>query len=165
MSIRRFARFEGAVVTYIHGGGRIGVIAKFDTDLAGNSEFEVVAKDVALQIAAAAPAYLNKEQVPADVIESEKKILREQAINEGKPEAIADKMVMGRISKYYKENCLVDQEFVKDPDMSVAKMLETKGKELGGSIAVVEYARFEKGEGLEKREDDFAAEVEKMAGK
>ncbi|MBQ3053372.1 MAG: elongation factor Ts [Clostridia bacterium] len=165
MNIRRFARFEGAVVTYIHGGGRIGVIAKFDTDLAGNSEFEVVAKDVALQIAAAAPAYLNKEQVPADVIESEKKILREQAINEGKPEAIADKMVMGRISKYYKENCLVDQEFVKDPDMSVAKMLETKGKELGGSIAVVEYARFEKGEGLEKREDDFAAEVEKMAGK
>ena len=165
MNIRRFARYEGAVVTYIHGGGRIGVLAQFDTDVADNAAFADVAKDVALQIAAAAPAYLNKEAVPADVIEKEKEILKAQALNEGKPEAIVEKMVMGRISKYYKENCLVDQEFVKDPDLSVSKMLDAKGKEMGGSISVKAYTRFEKGEGLEKREDDFAAEVEKMAGK
>lgn len=165
MNIRRFARYEGAVVTYIHGGGRIGVLAQFDTDVADNAAFADVAKDVALQIAAAAPAYLNKEAVPADVIEKEKEILKAQALNEGKPEAIVEKMVMGRISKYYKENCLVDQEFVKDPDLSVSKMLDAKGKEMGGSISVTAYTRFEKGEGLEKREDDFAAEVEKMAGK
>ena len=165
MNIRRFARFEGAVVTYIHGGGRIGVAAVFDTDVADNAAFAETAKDVALQIAAAAPAYLNKDEVPADVIEKEKEILRAQALNEGKPEAIVDKMVMGRISKYYKENCLVDQEFVKDPDLSVSKMLAAKGKEMGGTIAVKAYARFEKGEGLEKREDDFADEVAKMAGK
>ena len=165
MNIRRFARYEGTVVTYIHGGGRIGVLAQFDTDVADNAAFADVAKDVALQIAAAAPAYLNKEAVPADVIEKEKEILKAQALNEGKPEAIVEKMVMGRISKYYKENCLVDQEFVKDPDLSVSKMLDAKGKEMGGSISVTAYTRFEKGEGLEKREDDFAAEVEKMAGK
>ena len=165
MNIRRFARFEGAVVTYIHGGGRIGVAALFDTDVADNPAFAETAKDVALQIAAAAPAYLDKDAVPADVIEKEKEILRAQALNEGKPEAIVDKMVMGRISKYYKENCLVDQEFVKDPDMSVSKMLEAKGKEMGGKITVKDYVRFEKGEGLEKREDDFADEVAKMAGK
>jgi elongation factor Ts len=105
------------------------------------------------------------EEVLPEVIESEKAILKAQALNEGKPEAIVEKMVMGRISKYYKENCLVEQEFVKDPDMSVTKMLEAKGKELGGTISIKAYERFEKGEGLEKREDDFAAEVEKMAGK
>lgn len=165
MNIRRFARFEGAVVTYIHGGGRIGVAALFDTDVADNPAFAETAKDVALQIAAAAPAYLDKDAVPADVIEKEKEILRAQALNEGKPEAIVDKMVMGRISKYYKENCLVDQEFVKDPDMSVSKMLAAKGKEMGGTITIKDYVRFEKGEGLEKREDDFADEVAKMAGK
>ncbi len=165
MNIRRFARYEGAVITYIHGGGRIGVLVKFDTDVADNPAFADVAKDVALQIAAIAPAYLNKEAVPAEVIEKEKEILKAQALNEGKPEAIVEKMVMGRISKYYKENCLVDQEFVKDADMSVQKMLDTKAKEMGGKIAIVSYERFEKGEGLEKREDDFAAEVEKMAGK
>ena len=165
MNIRRFARFEGAVVTYIHGGGRIGVAALFDTDVADNPAFAETAKDVALQIAAAAPAYLDKDAVPADVIEKEKEILRAQALNEGKPEAIVDKMVMGRISKYYKENCLVDQEFVKDPDMSVSKMLAAKGKEMGGTITVKDYVRFEKGEGLEKKEDDFADEVAKMAGK
>ncbi len=165
MNIRRFARYEGAVVTYIHGAGRIGVMAAFDTDLADKAEFADVAKDVALQIAAAAPAYLVREDVPAEVLEKEKEILKQQALNEGKPEAIVDKMVMGRINKYYKENCLVEQEFVKDPDLSVAKMLEAKGKELGGNITVTAYTRFEKGEGLEKKEDDFAAEVEKMAGK
>ena len=165
MNIRRFVRYEGDVITYIHGGGRIGVIAQFDTDVAANPAFAEVAKDVALQIAAAAPAYLNKDAVPADVIEKEKEILKAQALNEGKPEAIVEKMVMGRISKYYKENCLVDQEFVKDPDMSVSKMLDAKAKEMGGTISIKAYERFEKGEGLEKREDDFAAEVEKMAGK
>ena len=165
MNIRRFARFEGTVVTYIHGGGRIGVAALFDTDVASNPAFAETAKDVALQIAASAPAYLDKDAVPADVIEKEKEILRVQALNEGKPEAIVDKMVMGRISKYYKENCLVDQEFVKDPDMSVSKMLAAKGKEMGGTITIKDYVRFEKGEGLEKREDDFADEVAKMAGK
>ncbi|MDP4118289.1 MAG: translation elongation factor Ts [Bacillota bacterium] len=165
MNIRRFARYEGAVVTYIHGGGRIGVIVQFDTDVASKPEFFEVAKDVALQIAASAPTYLDRSVVPADVLEKEKEILKAQALNEGKPEAIVEKMVMGRISKYYKENCLVDQEFVKDPEISVSKMLDVKGKEMGGTISVKAYDRFEKGEGLEKREDDFAAEVEKMVKK
>ena len=164
MKIRRFARYEGAVVTYSHGGGRIGVMVKFDTadDIAAKDAFHTMAKDVAMQIAAANPTYLDKDAVPADEIAKEKEILTQQAINEGKPANIAEKMVMGRINKYYKEVCLMEQPFIKDGDLSVSKYVENCAKELGGPVKVVSFVRFEKGEGLEKREDDFAAEVASM---
>ncbi len=162
MKIRRFERMEGDLVAYVHGGGRIGVMVKFDTDVADKEGFEAYAKDVAMQIAAAVPQYLNKTDVPADVVEKEKEILTAQAINEGKPANIAEKMVMGRINKFYKEVCLSEQAFIKDGDITVAKYTENTAKELGGKIAMVSFVRFEKGEGLEKREDNFADEVASM---
>ena len=167
INIRRFARYEGVLETYIHGGGRIGVMVGFDTSdaIAANDAFKTMAKDIAMQIAAAKPEYLDRTSIPAEVIEKEKEILSAQALNEGKPAAIVEKMVVGRINKYYQEFCLVDQAFVKDPDMSISKLVESKAKELGGNIEITKFVRFEKGEGLEKREDDFAAEVEKMTGK
>ena len=115
-----------------------------------------------MQIAAANPTYTTKEDVPADVLEKEKEILTAQAINEGKPANIAEKMVMGRIGKFYKENCLVEQPFIKDGDVTVAKYTENTAKELGGDIKIVGFVRYEKGEGLEKREDNFADEVASM---
>lgn len=162
IKIRRFERYEGTVVTYIHAAGRIGVMVKFDTDVADKEGFAAYAKDIAMQVAAAMPPYLNKESVPADVIEHEKKVMTEQVLNEGKPAQIAEKIVMGKIGKYYKENCLVDQAFVKEPDLSVQKYTENTAKELGGSIAITGFVRFEKGEGLEKRQDNFAEEVAGM---
>lgn len=162
IKIRRFARYEGAVATYVHGGGSIGVMVKFDTDVANHAGFEEFGKDIAMQVAAANPGYLCESQVPADVIEKEKEILKVQAINEGKPEAIAEKMVQGRIQKFYKENCLVDQVFIKDNELSISKYVDAKAKEFGGKIEIAEFVRFEKGEGLEKRSDDFADEVASM---
>ena len=164
MKIRRFTRMEGEICTYIHGGGRIGVMVKFDVDsaVAAKEEFKNFAKDVAMQIAAVSPQYLNKEDVPADVVAKEKEILTAQAMNEGKPANIAEKMVMGRINKFYKEVCLVEQPFVKDGDMTVGKYVENTAKELGTSIKLLSFVRFEKGEGLEKREDNFADEVASM---
>jgi len=159
MIIRRFVRYEGTVATYIHMGGKISVMVKFDTDLADKDEFKTYAKDIAMQVAAANPSYLNKAQVPDEVIEHEKKIMTEQVINEGKPEAIAQKIVMGKIGKYYEENCLVNQIFVKDNKLKVDQYTAQTAKALGGKIEIVDFVRFEKGEGLEKREDDFAAEV------
>ncbi len=143
MIIRRFVRYEGTVATYIHMGGKISVMVKFDTDLADKDEFKTYAKDIAMQVAAANPSYLNKSQVPDEVIEHEKKIMTEQVINEGKPE----------------ENCLVNQIFVKDNKLKVDQYTAQTAKALGGKIEIVDFVRFEKGEGLEKREDDFAAEV------
>lgn len=164
IKIRRFARYEGVVATYIHAAGRIGVMVKFDTtdEIAQKDGFKAYAKDVAMQIAAVNPLYLDKNSVPADVVEHEKKILTEQVMNEGKPENIAQKIVMGKLGKYYKEVCLLEQPFVKDSDLNVQKYTENTAKELGGSIAVVSFVRFEKGEGLEKREDNFADEVASM---
>ena len=149
MSIRRFARFEseGLVETYTHGDGKIGVMVEFAK---GTSE---VAKDVCMQIAAARPEYLNQEEVPAEVVNHEMEILKAQAMNEGKPAEIAEKMVQGRIGKFYGEICLVEQPFVKNPDEKVSKLLESKG------ASVVEFVRFEKGEGIEKKEENFAEEV------
>ena len=162
MQIRRFARYEGEVVTYIHGGGRIGVMVGFETDLADKAEFKDYAKDIAMQVAASAPTYLDKASVPSETIEKEKEILTVQAINEGKPANIAEKMVMGRIGKYYKEVCLLEQPFIKDGDLSVTQYTEKVAKELGGSIKVTGFVRYEKGEGLEKKEDNFADEVASM---
>jgi len=165
MNVRRFERFEGVVCDYVHGGGRIGVIVEFslsDKEKANDAKFKEFAKDIAMQVAAANPQYTKKDSVPADVLAKEKEILRAQALNEGKPEAIVDKMVEGRISKFYKEVCLVEQEYIKDPDMSVAKYMQSVAKELGCDIDIIRFARFEKGEGIEKKEDNFADEVAKM---
>jgi len=152
MSIRRFVRFEseGLVESYIHGNGKIGVLVDLDVQ---NSE---LAKDVCMQIAAARPEYLDRTQVPADVLNKEMEILKAQAMNEGKPEAIAEKIVNGRIQKFYSEICLVDQAFVKNPDMTITQLLKEKGAKIN------RYARFEKGEGLQKREENFAEEVMKQ---
>ncbi len=165
IKIRRFQRYEGACVSYVHAGGKIGVLVNFDTDLADKAEFVTAGKDVAMQIAALGTQYLNRDDVPADVIEHEKEIMKAEVINSGKPEAIADKIVMGKINKYYKENCLVDQEFVKDNKQTVKQYVDSVAKSLGGTITIKEFVRFEKGEGIEKRQDDFAAEVASMTGK
>ncbi|MGI5967371.1 MULTISPECIES: translation elongation factor Ts [Anaerotruncus] len=166
MKIRRFIYAEGDVVTYVHGGGRIGVMVTFDTDVAGKDGFTEYAKDVAMQIAALSPAYLDEASVPAEVIEKEKEILTAQIQNDeklkNKPAQIIAKMVDGRISKYYKENCLVDQAFVKNGDMTVGQYTAEMAKTLGGSIKITGFVRYEKGEGLEKRSDNFADEVASM---
>ena len=152
MNIRRFARFEseGLVEKYIHGDGKIAVLVSMKS---GDKE---VAKDVCMQIAAARPEYLNEAAVPAERLEKEKEILKAQTMNEGKPEAIAEKIVLGRIGKFYSEICLVDQEFVKDPSKKVSQLLKEHNAE------VSEFARFEKGEGIEKKEENFAEEVMKQ---
>ena len=165
LKIRRFVRYEGPCVAYIHAGGTHGVLVNFEVsdEVFAKPEFEAYGKDIAMQIAAANPSYLNKEEVPAEVLEKEKEILTQQAINEGKPAAIAEKMVAGRIAKYYKENCLVEQAFVKDDKQSITAYTNATAKELGGDIKIVAFTRFEKGEGIEKKVDDFAAEVAAMA--
>ena len=166
LKIRRFVRYEGPCVAYIHAGGTHGVLVNFEVsdEVFAKPEFEAYGKDIAMQIAAANPSYLNKEEVPAEVLEKEKEILTQQAINEGKPAAIAEKMVAGRIAKYYKENCLVEQAFVKDDKQSITAYTNATAKELGGDIKIVAFTRFEKGEGIEKKVDDFAAEVAAQAG-
>ena len=152
MSIRRFERFEtnGLIESYIHGDGKIGVLVEVE---GGNSQF---AKDICMQIAAARPEYLDRNSVPADRLQKEMEILKAQAMNEGKPAEIAEKMVQGRIGKFYGEICLVEQVFVKNPDIKVSQLLKEKDAE------VVEFARFEKGEGIEKKEENFAEEVMKQ---
>ena len=163
LQIRRFARFEAPCVGYVHAGGKIGVIVTFDTDVDTTSDaFVACGKDVAMQIAALNTPYLNAEEVPAEVLEHEKKIMREQLLNEGKPEQIIEKILGGKVQKYYKENCLVDQEFVKNNDLTIAKYVDSVAKELGGKIAITGFVRYEKGDGIEKRQDDFAAEVASM---
>ena len=152
MTIRRFERFEstGLVESYIHGAGKIAVLVDFAK---GETE---LAKDVCMQIAAAKPEYLNREAVPQERVAKEMEILKAQAMNEGKPAEIAEKMVQGRIGKFYGEICLLDQEFVKDPSIKVGDLIKNKGAEM------VRYARFEKGEGIEKKEENFAEEVMKQ---
>ena len=162
IQIRRFKLMEGACVAYVHAGGVIGVLVNFKTDLADKPEFVTYGKDVAMQIAALNTPYLKESDVPAEVLEHEKEIMKAEVVNSGKPEAIADKIVMGKIGKFYKENCLLDQAFVKENKISVQQYTNNTAKELGGSIEITEFVRFEKGEGIEKREDDFAAEVSAM---
>lgn len=168
MRVRRFVKYEGPVVSYIHGGGRIGVMVKFDVtdEVAANPEFKEAAKDVAMQIAALNVPFLSEDTVPADRIDQEKEIITVQIKNDpksaNKPDAIIEKMATGRLNKFFKENCLLDQEFVKDSSMSVSKYLDTVAKKIGGDIKIVDFVRFEKGEGLEKKEDNFADEVASM---
>ena len=164
IQIRRFARLEGTLVSYVHGGGRIGVLVKLDTDL--GEKALVCGKDVALQVASMNAPYLDRDHVPAEVLEGEKKIMLAQMAEDpkmkNKPEQVLAKIVDGKIGKYYSENCLVDQEFIKDGDLTVGKYVEKCAKELGGSIKVAEYVRYERGEGIAKREDNFADEVASM---
>ncbi len=159
MNIRRFARIEGNVCSYIHGGGRIGVLVEAEGALDTDEKYEA-ARDVAMQVAAINPLYLSKDVVPAEDVEKEKHIIiaqiKEDPKNASKPDNIIEKMVGGKINKFYEQNCLLQQEFVKNGDFKVEKYLETKG------VKLVNYVRFEKGEGLEKKEENFADEVASM---
>ncbi|HBX23785.1 MAG TPA: translation elongation factor Ts [Desulfotomaculum sp.] len=159
---------EGLVESYIHGGGKIGVLVEIncETDfVAKTDEFKALVRDIAMQIAAAKPEYVSREEVPEELITKEKEILAVQAANEGKPEKIIQKMVEGRIEKFYKELCLLEQPFVKDPDKTVKQLIAEKISKIGENISMRRFVRFELGEGLEKRQDDFAAEVAAQAKK
>ncbi|GAB4163734.1 MAG: translation elongation factor Ts [Geothermobacteraceae bacterium] len=164
MNIRRFECFEpaqGVVASYIHAGGKIGVLV----ELTGNGDAErmqEVARQIAMHVAAANPQYLCREDVPAEVIEREKDIMRTKAIESGKPENIVEKIIVGQLNKYYGEVCLLEQQFVIDTDLKVGKVVENLAKELGSEISLSRYVRYQLGEGIEKKEDDFAAEVAQL---
>ena len=171
INVRRFARYaDGLSVPYIHAGGKIGVLVNMEVseNLAGNDVVVELGKDVAMQIAAMNPSFLDKADVDQATLDKEKEILMAQAIEENKnaakpkPEAIIEKMVMGRVGKYYEENCLLQQAFVKENKVSVEKHIAEVAKQVGGSIKVTGFIRFATGEGIEKRQDDLAAEVEKL---
>jgi len=153
---------EGVVESYIHGGGRIGVLVEIncETDFVGKTDqFKEFARDIAMHIAASSPRYVAREEVPAEEIEKEKEILKAQALNEGKPEKIVEKMVEGRISKYFEEFCLLEQPFIKDPDKTVATLLKEKISTIGENISIRRFVRYELGEGMEKKVDNFVEEV------
>ena len=168
IKIRRFVRYEGVCAAYVHGGGTHGILVNFETtnDIDSKDEFTAYGKDIAMQVAAANPSYVDEASVPAEVVAKEKEIMLAQMAgdpkNANKPDAVKQKMIEGKIKKFFKENCLVDQEFVKDGDLSVAQYTAKVAKDLGGEIKIVKFTRFVKGEGLEKRADDFAAEVASM---
>ena len=171
ITLRRFTVIEGITSTYIHGNGSIGVIVKFDVDaaVAETAEFVEFAKNIALQAGAYATPYLDRDHVPASVIAEEKEVIMGQIKNDPKnakkPENIIEKMAVGKLGKFYEENCLVDKEYIKEDNMKVSQYIANTAKALGTSIKVVEFARFEKGEGIEKREDNLGDEVAKMLGK
>ena len=153
---------EGVVISYIHGKGRIGVLVEVncETDFVGNTdEFRQLAYDVAMQVAASNPDYISREDVPAEILEKEKEILAAQALEEGKPEKVVAKMVEGRIEKFYKEHCLLEQPFIKDPDKTVQQLIHESISKIGENISVRRFTRYELGEGIEKEQGDFAAEV------
>lgn len=153
---------EGLVEAYVHMGGRIGVLVEVncETDfVAKTEEFKQLAKDIAMHIAASKPEYVSRDEVPAEVIARERRIYSAAALNEGKPAHIIDKIVDGRMEKFYAETCLLEQPFVKNPDITVQQLLHEKIAKIGENIAVRRFVRFERGEGIEKRQDDFAAEV------
>ena len=168
IKVRRFTRYEGVCSAYVHGGGTHGILVNFETTngIEAKDEFVAYGKDIAMQVAAANPSYVDEASVPAEVVAKEKEIMLVQMSqdpkNANKPEAVKQKMIEGKIKKFFKENCLVDQEFVKDGDLSVAQYTAKVAKDLGGEIKIVKFTRFVKGEGLEKRADDFAAEVASM---
>ena len=171
ISLRRFARYEakaGVVETYIHMGGKIGVLLEVENDKPEtftNDAFKTYYHDLTLQIAAARPTSVVKSEVPTDTLDKEREILRAQALNEGKPEKIVDKMVEGRIEKYYKEVCLTEQPFVKDPEKSINQYTAEVAKAIGATIAPVKFQRFERGEGIEKRQENLADEIAQMSKK
>jgi len=171
MNIRRFVIVEGTVSTYIHGGGTTGVIIKFEADDAAknNAGFAEFAKNIALQVAAMPVQYLNKESVPASALEEEKQILMTQIKNDeknaNKPDSIIEKMVVGKIGKFYERTCLTEQTYVKDDSVTVGQYVANTAKEFGGSIELAGYWCYERGEGLEKREDNFGDEIASMLNK
>ena len=171
ITLRRFVVVEGITSTYIHGNGSIGVIVKFDVDaaVAEKAEFVEFAKNIALQAGAYATPYLDRDHVPASVIAEEKEVIMGQIKNDPKnakkPENIIEKMAVGKLGKFYEENCLVDKEYIKEDNMKVSQYIANTAKALGTSIKIVDFARFEKGEGIEKREDNLGDEVAKMLGK
>ncbi|GAB6988945.1 translation elongation factor Ts [Paenibacillus pini] len=153
---------EGVCEAYIHAGGRIGVLVEIncETDFVGKTDqFKEFARDIAMHIAASNPRYVAREEVPQEEIEKEKEILKAQALNEGKPEKIVEKMVEGRISKYYEEFCLLEQSFIKDPDKTISTLLKEKISTIGENISIRRFVRYELGEGLEKKVDNFVEEV------
>ena len=153
---------EGVVESYIHGGGRIGVLLELncETDFVAKTDaFKALAKDIAMQIAASNPVYVRREEVPADILEHEKEVLRVQALNEGKPANIVEKMIVGRIEKYYKEVCLTEQQFIKNPDQTITQLVNESIVKIGENISIRRFTRYQLGEGLEKKSNDFAAEV------
>ena len=168
IKVRRFVRYEGVCSAYVHGGGTHGILVNFETTngIDAKDEFTAYGKDIAMQVAAANPGYVDEASVPAEVVAKEKEIMLVQMSqdpkNANKPENVKQKMIEGKIKKFFKENCLVDQEFVKDGDLNVAQYTAKVAKDLGGDIKIVKFTRFQKGEGLEKRADDFAAEVASM---
>ena len=168
IKVRRFVRYEGVCSAYVHGGGTHGILVNFETTngIEAKDEFAAYGKDIAMQVAAANPGYVDEASVPAEVVAKEKEIMLAQMAGDpktaNKPEAVKQKMIEGKIKKFFKENCLVDQEFVKDGDLTVAQYTAKVAKDLGGDIKIVKFTRFQKGEGLEKRADDFAAEVASM---
>ena len=166
IQIRRFVRIEGKTVSYVHAGGKIGVLVELDTDLDMSDALVAMGKNVAMQVAAMNPGYLDQASVPAEDLEKEKAILvaqmKEDPKMAGKPDAVLGKIVEGKIGKFYKENCLVEQQYVIDGDLTVGKYVDSVAKELGGAVKLASFVRFEKGEGIQKREDDFASEVANM---
>ncbi len=168
MKVRRFYRAEGKCASYIHAGGRIGVLVEFDAsdDVAATDEFKALGKSVAMHIAAMNPAYLDEASVPAEVIAKEKDIMvaqmKEDPKMANKPEQVLSKIVEGKIGKYYKENCLVEQVFAIDGDYTVGKYVEKVAKDLGADIKITSYTRYERGEGIEKKQENFAEEIANM---
>ena len=159
---------EGIVDAYLHGDGRIGVLVEvnIETDFAAkNEEFRAFVKDIAMQIAASKPEYVDREDVPASVIEKEKEIIRAQSLQEGKPEKIVEKMLAGRVEKYYKENCLLEQPWIRDPAISIRQLLNERIAKIGENINIRRFVRFERGEGIARREENFADEVNKQINK
>lgn len=153
---------EGIIEAYIHGAGRIGVLLELncETDfVAKTDDFRALARDIAMQIAASNPGYVRREEVSAEIIAHEREVLRAQAMNEGKPANIAEKMVEGRLEKFYKENCLMEQPFIKDPDTTVTQLITAKIAKIGENISIRRFVRYQLGEGIEKKSADFAAEV------
>jgi elongation factor Ts len=159
---------EGMVGSYIHMGGRIGVLIEVncETDFVAKTEgFKDFVKNMAMQVAASRPLYVSRDEVPGDVLEKEKQILRQQALNEGKPEKIVDKMVEGRIEKFFKETCLLEQPYIRDPEVSVQQVLTETIAKIGENISIRRFVRYEMGEGLQKKEENFAEEVMAQVGK
>lgn len=165
INIRRFERLEatdGLIDSYVHGAGKIGVILALQGDKADTAAVQAVAKQLAMHIAAAAPQYLRREDVPAEVVEKEKEFMRAKALESGKPEKILEKIVSGQIDKFFSEICLLEQPFVVDPDLKVNELLEKTAKEVGAEVNLLDFVRYQLGEGIEKKECDFAAEVAEM---
>jgi elongation factor Ts len=166
MNVRRFARFEvaaGVVASYVHGGGKIGVLVELGTAKGDDEKVAGLARQIAMHVAAASPQYLDRQQVPAEVVEKEKEIMRAKAKDSGKPDNIIEKIIEGQVNKFFGEVCLLEQAFVIDPDRKVGKVVEALGKDLGSPVTLNRFVRFQLGEGLEKKEDDFAAEVASLS--